>query len=167
MKLSLSNERMAFVFGSNLAGRHGRGAALSAKNNFGARYGFGEGFAGRSYALPTKDKNIQTRNINDIRDSILKFIEFSKKFQEITYLVSPIGCGLAGYKDREIAPFFKDAPVNCLLPSTWNAILGRDEIEIELINDIGMSEQDFNALQQDFLITGNRPKKQTLKRGAP
>lgn len=108
-----------FVFGSNLAGRHGRGAALYAKKHHGAVYGVGEGFAGNSYAIPTKDKYIRTRPLSSINRSVGKFIRYAESNPDVTFEVTKIGCGLAGYSEDEISPMFKDAPMNCNLPEGW------------------------------------------------
>ena len=110
---------MIFVFGSNLAGRHGKGAALYAREHYGAEYGVGEGRTGNSYALPTKDENIKTRPLSDVRTSVDTFIRYAKDNPELTFQVTKIGCGLAGFKESEIAPLFKDAPSNCELPEGW------------------------------------------------
>ena len=110
---------MIFVFGSNLAGRHGKGAALEARQKHGAIYGKGVGLQGRSYAIPTKDANIRTLRLTTIREYVKDFIEFAKAHPEMTFNVTRIGCGLAGYKDKDIAPMFRDAPANCNLPDGW------------------------------------------------
>jgi len=108
-----------FVFGSNLAGRHGKGAALEAKEKYGAEYGVGEGRTGMSYAIPTKDGQIRTRPLGNIELSVEKFIRYAKEHPELEFLVCRVGCGLAGYVDDEIAPMFADAPSNCELPEGW------------------------------------------------
>lgn len=110
-----------FVFGSNLAGRHGKGAALFARNNHGAVYGVGEGRTGNSYALPTKDTSIRTRTLPAIKKSVDEFLEYANNHPELTFQVTKIGCGLAGYKEHEISPMFKEAPSNCSLPEGWRA----------------------------------------------
>ena len=110
---------MIFVFGSNLAGRHGKGAALFAKEQHGAEYGIGEGRTGNSYALPTKDHRIRTRPLPAIKASVDTFIYYAKANPELEFEVTKIGCGLAGYREEQIAPFFKDAPSNCHLPEGW------------------------------------------------
>lgn len=112
---------MIFVFGSNLAGRHGKGAALYARRERGASYGVGEGITGDSYAIPTKDENLRTRSLSDIKISVDKFIEFAKRNPELIFEVTKIGCGLAGYKEDDIAPMFKESPDNCKLPPGWRA----------------------------------------------
>ena len=110
---------MIFVFGSNLAGRHGKGAALCAKNNHGAVYGVGEGMTGNSYAIPTKDFNIRTRSLLAIKHSVDKFVKYAIANPEKQFNVTRIGCGYAGYADKDIAPMFLHAPSNCVLPDGW------------------------------------------------
>ena len=110
-----------FVFGSNLAGRHGAGAAKYAYNFYDAEYGVGNGRTGNAYAIPTKDNNLQTRSIDDIAESICSFIEYALEHPELTFKVTRIGCGLAGYKDKDIAPLFDPPPRNCLMPNEWKS----------------------------------------------
>ena len=108
-----------FVFGSNLAGRHGKGAALDAKELWEAQYGVGEGRTGRAYAIPTKDEKLRTRPLSLIRLSVEKFKEYARANPELTFFVTRIGCGLAGYRDKDIGPMFEGAPENCELPPGW------------------------------------------------
>lgn len=108
-----------FVFGSNLAGRHGAGAALSAKNLWGAQVGVGEGPTGKSYAIPTKDRDLKTRDLVAIALSVAKFIGYASQHPHDKFIVTRVGCGLAGYKDEQIAPLFSGAPANCELPDGW------------------------------------------------
>ena len=108
-QLMKSYEDMIFVFGSNLAGRHGKGAAKSALA-YGAVYGQGSGLQGRSYAIPTKDGNLKIRSLQKIEASVNTFLEFAQLNCEYNFLVTPIGCGLAGYSPKEIAPMFKSVP---------------------------------------------------------
>ncbi len=108
-----------FVFGSNLAGRHGKGAALEARFRHGARLGVGEGPTGNAYAIPTKTGDLRTRSLDDIRGSILRFKTYALSRPDLTFQVTRIGCGLAGYRDDQIGPMFSDAPSNCLLPEEW------------------------------------------------
>lgn len=112
-----------FVFGSNLAGRHGKGAALEAIQNYGAIYGQGEGLQGRSYAIPTKDRKLQTLPLADILVHVRNFMNFAEMRRDLTFNVTRIGCGLAGYTDIDIAPMFKGAPDNCQLPSGWKELI--------------------------------------------
>jgi hypothetical protein len=108
-----------FVFGSNLAGRHGKGAALHAREHRGAIYGRGEGLQGNSYAIPTKDAELKILPVDIIGQHVGTFLEHARKHPTDRFLVTRIGCGLAGYQREQIAPLFKDAPGNCLLPSDW------------------------------------------------
>lgn len=93
-----------FVFGSNLAGAHGGGAARIAMDKFGAVWGQGVGLQGQSYAIPTMQGGVET-----IKPYVDEFIEFAKMHPEYKFLVTRIGCGIAGFTDEEIAPLFKEA----------------------------------------------------------
>lgn len=108
-----------FVFGSNLAGRHGAGAALFAKQHHGAVYGQGNGFQGCSYAIPTKDIHLRPLPLETIKFYVDVFIGLAGEHADFKFKVTRIGCGLAGYKDSDIAPMFKQAPANCVLPEGW------------------------------------------------
>ncbi|MBK9617228.1 MAG: hypothetical protein IPO35_17660 [Uliginosibacterium sp.] len=112
-----------FVFGSNLAGRHGAGAAKFAVQYARAVYGAGVGYQGNCYAIPTKDKNIVTLPLCIIKEYVDDFIEAAADNFEDTFFVTAIGTGLAGYSSSEIAPMFKDAPENCVLPNEWKEII--------------------------------------------
>lgn len=101
-----------FVFGSNEAGRHGAGAARYAMDKRGARYGQGVGLAGTSYAIPTKDTQIETLPLRDIKIYVEDFKDFALHHPGLTFVVTRIGCGLAGYTDEDIGPLFKDSPPN-------------------------------------------------------
>lgn len=105
-----------FVFGSNLAGRHGKGAALAARLNYGAIYGQGEGMQGRSYAIPTKDEGLRTLPLGFIAAHVVRFLKFASDHPELTFKVTAIGCGLAGYKPDQIAWMFVPCPENVILP---------------------------------------------------
>ena len=97
-------ENEIFVFGSNLEGMHGGGAALIAYNKFGAIWGQGVGLQGQSYGIPTMHGGIDV-----IKPYIDEFIDFARSHSELKFLVTRIGCGIAGFKDEEMAPLFKDA----------------------------------------------------------
>lgn len=112
-----------FVFGSNTAGRHGAGAARTAVLDHGAVYGQGVGLQGNSYGLPTKNRSIQTLSLASIELYVRDFIEFASDNPELTFNVTRIGCGLAGYTDRQIAPMFVHAPSNVNLPSEWEVFM--------------------------------------------
>ena len=106
-----------FVFGSNLAGMHGGGAARLAYHKFGAIMGQGVGLQGQSYAIPTMQGGVET-----IRPYVDEFILFAKEHPELTFLVTRIGCGIAGFTDEEIAPLFAQAHdiENIVLPEGWS-----------------------------------------------
>ena len=98
-----------FIFGSNLSGRHGKGAAKTALG-WGAKYGQAKGSQGRTYGIPTKDASIRrTLTIEEIKPFVDEFIEFAKANENFIFLVTEIGCGLAGLKPKEVAPLFKEA----------------------------------------------------------
>jgi len=105
-----------FVFGSNLKGLHGGGAAYTAYHNFGAIMGQGVGIQGQSYAIPTMQGGVNT-----IRPYVDNFIQFAKGNHNLTFLVTRIGCGIAGFSDEEIAPLFTKAHniENIVLPKYW------------------------------------------------
>lgn len=111
-----------FVFGSNLAGRHGKGAALNAVREHGAIYGQGVGRQGGSYAIPTKDLNIKALPLQNIKRHVDDFLKHARNNNMDDFQVTRIGCGLAGYKDKDIAPLFRDAPPNCVLPRGWREL---------------------------------------------
>jgi hypothetical protein len=119
---------MIFVFGSNLAGRHGAGAALDARRYHGAVYGVGEGLMGNAYAIPTKDRELKPRTLEEIQQSVETFLAFARDVESIgmQFQVTRIGCGLAGYKDHEIGPMFATAPQNCELPVNWERYRQRE-----------------------------------------
>ena len=109
-----------FVFGSNIEGKHLGGAAKLATNKFGAEWGVGDGLTGRCYAIPTMYKTV-----DEIVPFTTKFIEFAKANQNLVFLVTEIGCGLAGLKPKQIAPLFsecKELP-NIYLPSRFWHVL--------------------------------------------
>lgn len=112
-----------FVFGSNLAGRHGKGAAKFALENRGAVYGRGVGHYGNSYAIPTKGHDIQTLPLELVAEHVRRFLEYAKSRPDLEFEVTPIGCGLAGYSPKDIAPMFKGAERNVHLPSDFIRIL--------------------------------------------
>lgn len=98
-----------FVFGSNESGRHGLGAAKTALG-WGAKWGQAEGIQGRTYGIPTKDSSVRrTLSVDEIKPYVDRFIEFASNNKELTFLVTEIGCGLAGLKPKQIAPLFKEA----------------------------------------------------------
>lgn len=116
------NENEIFVFGSNLEGSHGGGAAAIAAQNFGAVWGQGVGLQGQSYAIPTMHGGVE-----EIKPYIDEFIEFAKNNPDLEFLVTRIGCGIAGFTEDEMAPLFAEAAdvENVYLPDTfWDIIEG-------------------------------------------
>lgn len=110
------NVQEIFVFGSNLQGMHGGGAARVAVSKFGAIMGQGVGIQGQSYAIPTMQGGVET-----IQPYVDEFIEFAKAHSEYKFLVTRIGCGIAGFTDSEVAPLFKEALTveNIYLPESF------------------------------------------------
>ncbi len=119
-KISALCDNEIFVFGSNLSGQHGGGAARVAHRNFGAEWGVGVGLTGRCYAIPTMQGGVET-----IKPYVDGFAEFAKEHTEYRFLVTRIGCGIAGFKDEEIAPLFAQAAQleNVSLPASFWKIL--------------------------------------------
>lgn len=109
-------ENEVFVFGSNLAGAHGGGAALLAYRKFGAIWGQGVGLQGQSYGIPTMHGGVDA-----IKPYIDEFIEFAKTHPDLTFLVTRVGCGIAGFTNEEISPLFAKAHTvdNIVLPAGW------------------------------------------------
>lgn len=110
-----------FVFGSNMAGIHGAGAARDARVFWGAEMGVGEGRTGDAYALPTCEVPGRRRTLQDIAYSVARFCAYAEQHPELTFYVTRIGCGIAGYDDDDIAPLFAGAPSNVQLPKGWRA----------------------------------------------
>ena len=112
-------KKSIFVFGSNLAGRHGAGSAQAARLYHGAIYGQGTGLQGRSYAIPTKDENFNVLPVEVIKKYVDEFKEFAKEHPDMVFNVVAIGCGYAGYQPKEIAPLFEGCSPNVNLPSEF------------------------------------------------
>lgn len=102
-RISSLEKGQIFVFGSNAAGMHGGGAAYTAMQRFGAILGQGDGLQGQSYAISTME------GIDAMRENIDRFIAFARQHPELTFLVTRIGCGIAGYKVSDVAPLFASA----------------------------------------------------------
>lgn len=112
-----------FVFGSNIEGRHGAGAAKTAHDKFGAEYGVGEGRTGQCYAIPTKGYGLKVLELISIKEHVDKFLTYASKHPELTFLVTEIGCGLSKYSTRQIAPMFIYRSRNVILPERFEEIL--------------------------------------------
>lgn len=118
--IDVLKDNQVYVFGSNLAGAHGGGAARFAYDNFEAEWGVGVGPTGRCYAIPTMQGGVDT-----IRPYVEQFIEYARRNPSKEFLVTKIGCGIAGFTCREIAPLFKSAlgMENVALPKEFIEIL--------------------------------------------
>lgn len=134
-------KREIFVFGSNLAGRHGSGAAKDARENYGAVYGVGIGMTGDCYAIPTKDYSIKTLPLNRIKFYVDQFLTFARDKPNWTFMVTAIGCGLAGYKPEEIAPLFAGRSFNVKLPMKFIEVLYPKLPDSETLKDIVSFDQ--------------------------
>lgn len=108
-----------FVFGSNRLGVHGAGAARFARLRHGAIYGQGEGLQGTSYALPTKQTPYVTLGLSEIREHVERFKAFAASRPDLTFNVTPVGCGYAGYSQHQIKPLFEPLPSNCRYSKEW------------------------------------------------
>lgn len=125
--------KQVFVFGSNVLGYHTGGASGTARKKFGAVWGQAEGLQGQSYAIPV-DFGKGVRNDNEVRSAVDKFITFAKEHTELFFLVTRVGCGIAGYHDDEMAQFFKDALElkNVSLPKSFVDVLNGGEADYDL-----------------------------------
>jgi hypothetical protein len=116
-------ENEIFVFGSNKQARHGKGAALTARNKFGAIYGQSEGLQGQSYAIITKElrKDYQPVSLQEVKEGVDTFIQFAKDNENLTFYVVELGCNLAYFTVEQIAPLFKSAMTikNIYLPERF------------------------------------------------
>jgi hypothetical protein len=108
-----------FVFGSNANGAHAGGAALQAFQKFGARIGIEEGLTGRSYAFPTLDKNMKKVSITAFKKSVTKLYTTANEYPDKKFLLTKVGCGIAGFDESEVKALFVNAPENVILPEDW------------------------------------------------
>lgn len=110
-----------FVFGSNLAGRHGKGAAAFAAKHYRAEYGVGEGPTGQAYAIPTKDANLSPLPLDAIEPKIRDFLEYARGNPKFSFHLTPVGTGLAGHKKRDIWAILQKygVPDNVVLTASW------------------------------------------------
>ena len=122
------NEDEIFVFGSNTQGRHGKGAAKFAMQKFGAKWGVAEGLTGRCYALPTVGDNLSFMSKERIAIKVRRFYECAKEHPELTFLVTLVGCGLAGHKVKDIAPMFAKPLPNVVIPEEFADYNAHQEI---------------------------------------
>lgn len=113
-----------FVFGSNLAGIHGAGAALFAKRNCGAIQGQALGIQGNSYAIPTKNRNMKVLSVAHIKLFVSDFLDFANSNTELVFFLTAVGTGLAGLPHEEIAPLFQGIQENVRYDPRWEPWLG-------------------------------------------
>ena len=135
-----------FVFGSNLAGSHGGGAARLAYNRFGAVWGKGVGLQGQSYAIPTMHGGVDA-----IKPYVDEFISFAKLHPELIFLVTKIGCGIAGFKDEEIAPLFAAAidVENIILPKSFVCVISTAERYAAEMSTMKFKTVKFKLFKED------------------
>ncbi|MGL5075025.1 MAG: A1S_2505 family phage non-structural protein [Waterburya sp.] len=117
-----------FVFGSNLQGRHGKGAAKVAVDQFGAVNGFFQGPKGNSFAIPTKVTPYISLTLDRIKKNIENFMIFTYTNPSKSFFITRVGCGLAGHKDEDIAPLFYDCNSNCSFPINWKPYLEKYDV---------------------------------------
>ena len=118
-EIPLPGTRSIFVFGSNDRGAHGKGAALIAKDLYGAEYGVGSGLMGRCYGIPTKDRFMRTKSLYEIKRDVDFFVKFTHSRPDLDFWITSVGCGLAGYKGWQVGVFFKGCNTNCNFPKNW------------------------------------------------
>lgn len=116
-------ENQVFVFGSNLAGNHHKGAAKIAYDYFGAMMGSGRGWAGQSFAIPTQNEHLQAMPIHQVEHYIHDFKIYTQNHPKFTYFVTAIGCGSTGFAVQDIAPLFKGISDNVILPIRFKPFL--------------------------------------------
>lgn len=153
-------ENQVFVFGSNIHGHHHGGAARAAYERFGAVWGKGVGHHGKTYAIPTMQGGVET-----IKPYVDEFNRYASEHQELTFLVTRVGCGIAGFRDEEIAPLFMDSLMlpNVLLPESFHEILlsgfnMHEEVQLpwdvdwfkELTPDIPLNERQYENLCKGY-----------------
>ena len=122
---TLPNDGEIFVFGSNLRGLHGAGAAKVAVTRYGAKLGNPIGFQGRSYAIPTKDTLLQPLPLDAVKEHVKAFVDFTNLRPELSFFITRVGCGLAGYQNYELAPMFIGCNDNCSFPDVWIQYLSK------------------------------------------
>lgn len=140
-----------FVFGSNRKGIHGAGAAKFAMSWCDARYGTGEGLTGRSYALPTKNSPSVSLSFDELRESVDRFKHVARAKPDLTFIVSRVGCGLAGFTDDQVAPLFFDAPDNCRLPGVWMRRKDPDVVRLVVAGSRNLNSSEAGQWMVDHL----------------
>lgn len=138
--------KQVFVFGSNALGYHTGGASGTARKKFGAVWGQAEGLQGQCYAIPV-DYGKNVRKDGEVRAAVSRFVTFAKNHPELFFLVTRVGCGIAGYHDEEMAQFFIDALElkNVSLPKSFVDALGGGEVKYDLERFLKAQEADYNG----------------------
>lgn len=108
-----------FVFGSNLAGKHAGGAAKQAHEQFGAKMGVGEGLTGQSYAFPTLDEDFQKVSNTILKSARLNLYRAARFHSDKEFLLTKVGCGIAGFSEDKMRKLFVNAPANIIKPEGW------------------------------------------------
>jgi len=111
---------LVFVFGSNESGVHGAGAARVAREKYGATWGCAYGRTGDAFGIPTKSRMLEPLSLKRIEWYVKGFLTYAREHPQDTYMVTRVGCGLAGFKDEDIAPMFALAPDNCQFDTAWS-----------------------------------------------
>lgn len=149
-----------FVFGSNLKGIHGGGAAWYAHKKLGAEIGIGEGLTGRTYALPTCYWPGEPVTYEELMVYVQNFLAFAERRHDLRFFVSAVGCGLAGFDESEVAPLFKDAPINCDLPVGWGHPTCKRIVGVPIKHGVDPEECGANAthlFRYDYVDTIPEP----------
>lgn len=120
--LSCEDPSYVFVYGANMAGKHGASGAKHALQYHDAKWG-ATGLCGNSYGINTKDAKIKTLSLEKIQWYIGIFLRYAESAKDKKFFITKIGTGLASYRDEDIAPMFKDAPENCVLAESWKQII--------------------------------------------
>lgn len=146
--------RPVLVFGSNQAGRHGKGAAAYAKQHYDAVYGTGEGLQGSAYGIPTKDRALGMLGLDEVKAAAERFVAHAAANRQRSYLLTRVGCGLAGYQDEQIAPLFEGCTPNVHLPGRWMERFGmgdgRPRVLVAGSRSIRDEEKVYQALDERF-----------------
>ena len=167
--VTIDHSKFRFVFGSNLEGWHGKGVALTAKTYFGARQGVGEGPTGHCYALPTKGINLETLRLNEICAAIATFVDYASDHLETQFMITRVGCGLAGYSDEKILACFLaySLPNNVHLPGIWLSKIDPD-MEMRVIVAGGRKFHDSQMLDSkcNYILSSKTDRNITIVSGA-
>lgn len=152
MATTIHHSEYIFVFGSNARGAHGLGAAKTAEQHYGAVTGQGEGLQGRSYGIPTKDEKIRSLTLTEVRDGVNRFLSFAASEPDTEFMVTRIGCGLAGFHDSDVAPLFSKVTDNVSLPRAWQALLGATDFHLLVSGATSMRNEQLLTNKLDLWL---------------